>query len=237
MPANRFFVDAPLKEGQETQIEGNEFHHLVRVMRGRVGDTVELVNGKGSLAEARITSIEKKHAQATIARVTISEAPPPIILAIPLTITSKLDLIIEKGCELGASAFWIFPANYSEKTNLTPNQQNRLHLLLISAMKQCGRFDLPTLELKPPLNQWKPFEGLTLFGDTREDAPRLSKVLKTAPTLFITGPEKGFSPSEIATLENTLKAQGVTLHPNILRMETAPLVALTLFIASVHDKN
>ena len=75
-------------------------------------------------------------------------------------------------------------------------------------------------------NEWPPFNGRTLFGDTRPTAKPISPIDQTTPILFITGPEKGFTPAEITTLENTLHASGVRLHTNILRMETAPLVAL-----------
>ena len=227
MPANRYYIDAPLKEHEEVVIEESEFHHLSRVMRARIGDPLELVNGKDILATAHITIIEKKQAHAHIDTVeTKKSSLPAITLAIPLTQSSKLDLIIEKGCELGASAFWIYPADCSEKKTLTTNQKQRLSHLLISAMKQCGRLDLPTLELKPPLKEWAPFKGLTLFGDTSETAKPLTKDTSEAPILFITGPEKGFTPLELTTLKERLHAKGVRLHANTLRMETAPLVAL-----------
>ena len=45
--------------------------------------------------------------------------------------------------------------------------------------------------------------------------------------VFCVGPEKGFSPQEIAHLKGPLEAQGVKLHHNILRTETAGLVALS----------
>ena len=194
-------------------------------MRAQTGDTIELINGKNSLATASLTSIGKKAATAHIDHV--ETHPPqgsPITLAIPFGISSKLELIIEKGCELGASHFHLYPADLSEKKSLSENQHRRLTLLLISAMKQCGRLDLPTLELKPPLSDWPPFKGRTLFGDTRTGAAPLAS--ENTPTLVITGPEKGFSPDEINTLTTTLQATGVRLHANILRMETAPLVAL-----------
>ena len=226
MPANRYYVDAPLKEHEEVMIEDQECHHLLRVMRAHLGDSIELVNGKGVLATTHITSIEKRSATARIDQVERREpSSPPITLAIPYAQSSKLDLIIEKGCELGAASFWLFPAQHSEKKTLSPNQKLRLEHLLISAMKQCGRLDLPTLELKPPLKEWAPFEGRTLFGDTRQGAKPIPNNTKT-PTLCITGPEKGFTSTEITTLEHTLHASGVRLHENILRMETAPLVAL-----------
>ena len=145
---------------------------------------------------------------------------------------NHLEWIIEKGTELNATAFWLFPGMLSEKDTLSDSQRDRAKHLAISAMKQCGRLDLPEIVIKPPLLQWSPLTGTLLFGDTAEDAPYLwdlplPKPLPTPVIVFI-GPEKGFDPKERAFLLNTMKASSMRLHPNILRTETAPLVALSL---------
>src|SRR3989304_6008647 len=114
MPANRFFVEDPLKLNQELFLEGDEFHHLARVMRGRVGESLELINGKGSLVYGRIEALEKTRARLLVTEVVmIKEPPTPRILALPITQGSKLSIILEKGCELGATAFWLYPGEKS----------------------------------------------------------------------------------------------------------------------------
>ncbi len=225
MPAHRYFVDAALFEGGDILIEGAELNHLKRVMRAQLDDSIELVNGKGFLAEAHIVALEKRSALVKVAHLIEERSSlPEVILAFPITQMSKLDWIVEKGCELGAKELWLYPAELSEKTSLTPTQQERLKQLAIAAMKQCGRLDLPPLKLLPPLAKWPPFQGAVLFGDTRKNAPPIQAA--KGPTLIVTGPEKGFSCAELKVLENTLSATGVRLHPYTLRMETAPLVAL-----------
>lgn len=233
MPANRFFLDQVFAKNQEVSIGGSEHHHLSRVMRAKVSDTLELVNGKNTLATATITAIKKDLTNAAITTLTQASPPPPLILAIPFTQTGKLDFIIEKGCELGATTFWLYKAKLGEKESLSQNHQKRLHTLLISAMKQCGRLDLPTIALLPELAKWNRPAYSLFFGDTRTTAPRFSLCSPKPPLIFVTGPEKGFSPSEIETLETTLSGQGVCLHQNILRMETAPLVALVGSLGTV----
>ena len=56
MPADRFFVAAPLKNN--LILDGEEFHHLAKVMRVRVGETIEIINGQGELAEAESVSLK-----------------------------------------------------------------------------------------------------------------------------------------------------------------------------------
>jgi 16S rRNA (uracil1498-N3)-methyltransferase len=233
MPHNRYYCDAAFAENAPVSITGDECHHLIRVLRARPNDSVELVNGRSQLAHARVVHILKHSAEFLIDRV-VQETKPkaPLILAMAMPRMNHLEWIIEKGTELNATAFWLFPGLLSEKETLSDLQCARLKHLAISAMKQCGRLDLPAIELKPPLLKWAFLPGTLFFGDTAEDAPflwnlPLIKPLLTPVILFI-GPEKGFDPQESAFLHNTMKANSIRLHPNILRTETAPLVGLSL---------
>ncbi len=229
MPVDRFFIPLPLQSDQSVSLENSEFHHLVHVMRFEVGSQVELVNGKGALALALIKKIEKKQAHLLIESVT--QEPKPlreVILAQALPRINRLDFIIEKGTELGATQFWLFPGYHSERKFLTEHQLERLQNLAIAAMKQCGRLYLPLIEMKPPLEQWKKNNLSCYFGDLRKGAEPFIKVFKgTEKALFFIGPETGFSEKEIDHLLR-LGAMGVKLHPNILRTDTAALVALSL---------
>ena len=143
---------------------------------------------------------------------------------------SNLDWVIEKGTELGAAEFWLFPGMRSEIAELKSTILTRLNHLAIAAMKQSGRLDLPAIHLKPPLLQWKPIEGTLLFGDLTSEAPYLWTLepIDTLPAVLFIGPEKGFDPREEEFLRKTLKAKGVCLYRNIFTAETAPLVALSL---------
>jgi RsmE family RNA methyltransferase len=47
-------------------LECEEFHHLAKVMRVRVGETIEIVNGQGELAEAELLSLDKKSCELKI---------------------------------------------------------------------------------------------------------------------------------------------------------------------------
>ncbi len=223
MPAERFYVNADLS-GIVT-IEGPEHHHLAHVMRVRIGDEIEVVNGRGAIAEAKVTAISKQTASLTILSASQTPLPPTrLILAIPLMRPSKLELVIEKCTELGADAFWLYPAHYSEKDDLSPHQQERLNIIAISAMKQCGRLDLPPIRILAHFEEIFYSEAPCFFGDTR-NAAKIK--LPEGELVFITGPERGFFEKELKLLDQ--KATGVRLHRNILRAETAPIAAAALF--------
>lgn len=228
MPAERFFSTAFFENQGEITLEDQEFHHLAHVMRAKEKDRVELVNGQGQLAFATIKTIGKKRAALTIESV-VSEPSPffQIILAQAIPRGSRLDFILEKGTELGMTELWLFPGKLGERQALTEKHLERMRLLTISAMKQCGRLYLPKISLHPPLSNWNsslPFPSF--FGDVNPDAP----VFKEKPekgVIFFIGPESGFHTSEINYLQS-VGALGLKLHTNILRTDTAALAALTL---------
>lgn len=231
MPHNRFYIDAPLITQERVLLEGEEAHHLVRVMRGRVGERVELVNGKNQLGIATIATVQKK-VELLITQVTETPAPLfKVILCQGLCRSNRLDTIIEKGTELGMHELWIFPGELSEKKEMSSNQIKRNEGIAISAMKQSGRLDLPKISFAPPLLKWESLDYPSYFGDTSPQAPLFLSQLQTEKpekgVLFFVGPESGFSKEEERHL-TILGAHGVKLHPHILRTDTAPLVALSL---------
>ncbi|NGX57593.1 MAG: Ribosomal RNA small subunit methyltransferase E [Chlamydiae bacterium] len=229
MPAERFFYPDKLESKKTIELQDKEFHHLVRVMRAQIGDIVEFVNGQGALAQGRIESIQKRSLQITLIEVkTFSPPQQKIILAQAIPRPQKLDDIIEKGTELGVTHFWLFPGKLSERKELSQSQQNRLRAISISALKQCGRYWLPQTEIKAPLKKWSSLEMPFYFGDIRAQAPLFHSVWKKNDhTGFFVGPESGFHDNEIEVLES-LGACGVKLNPNILRTETAAILAAGL---------
>ncbi|HEX2579010.1 MAG TPA: RsmE family RNA methyltransferase [Rhabdochlamydiaceae bacterium] len=225
MPANRFFIAAPLNN--TLILEGEEIHHF-KVMRIRPGEAIEIVNGQGEIAVAEVTSLTNKQCELKI--VSHQKAPPPkqtVILALALTRPASLEWTFEKATELGATHFWLFPGKQSEKKELPPSQLRRLETIMISALKQCGRLYLPHITLKPALEQWPPPPGSLFFGDLSAKAPLKGPFEKTV-TFFI-GPEKGFSSTEIHILKEKFKAHPICLHEHILRAETAAITILSQF--------
>jgi len=225
MPHDRFYIDTPLKD--QISLQGDEHHHLARVMRKKVGDTIELINGRDTLALGKIQNISKKESLIDIIKTETHEPLlPPLILIQALPKLPLLELIIQKGTELGASQFFLYPSALSEKKELSPTQMNRLHHILISALKQCGRFDLPTITIGFPNLDIPLF-----FGDLSEGAPLLSQKAKLPAALAI-GPEKGFTEKELQELKE--KGLGVRLSPYTLRTETAAITGLSILANSIN---
>lgn len=227
MGINRFFINDTLEKDSIISIPEDEKKHL-KVMRLRENDSIELINGKNVLASGVITQITKK--DSTVKITNIKEYKPPkqkIILFQSYIKPAKIDLILEKGCELGVSSFSFFLTSRGEKPFSLKKERHQA--ILISSIKQCGRLDLPTINY---LETFAPPEKTSLFfGDLREKTPFFPEYLFQNPNNkdigFINGPESGFSKEETAHFENKHGALGVSLGNNVLRTETAAICALS----------
>lgn len=232
MPAQRYYYPAPLHLGEVIYLNETEQKHLIQVMRARCGEIVEIVNGLGQLAEAALLPMEQKKAPLKIIKIVADQLNYyPTILCQAIPKSHRLDMIVEKAVELGSSQIWLFPGEQSEKTEISAQLISRLEAISIAALKQCGRLFLPKICIKSPLKEWKDCKLPIFFGDFNENAPFLSKAWSKERypdgVMVVIGPEKGLSTKEIAKLQS-MDAVGVKLHVNILRTETASLVALSL---------
>jgi 16S rRNA (uracil1498-N3)-methyltransferase len=227
MPANRYYIAADLVSGGVVSLAEQEHHHLSNVMRNRPGDEVELVNGRGVLAHGAVVEVGRR--ESVISVTAAEEHPPPqsLILAQAIPRPNRLDTILEKVTELGVTGVWLFPGEQSEKKTLSDSQRKRADTVVIGAMKQSGSLWLPTIELKPAISKWDapPFPGV--FGDLHPDAPKLCDVVAENFSLFVVGPESGFTTREVDQLR-ALGMKGATLHPNILRTDTAAIAGIAL---------
>ncbi len=225
MHKERFYLNIKSFNVPTVELQEQEHRHLAHVMRVRIGEKVDIINGLGSIASAEVIRIEKD--KTTLKILSAEHSPKPEIcvrLGLPFMRPSKLEWVIEKAVELGADAFFLYPAKYSKQEDLSEHQMQRLHQIIISSVKQSERLYLPSLEKVKSLEDLCLQENRIFFGDARPQQKR-SFVLQS-PLLFITGPEGGFSEDELAFLLN--KGSGIHLNPNILRAETAPIAAISI---------
>ncbi|MDN3504065.1 MAG: RsmE family RNA methyltransferase [Rhabdochlamydiaceae bacterium] len=221
MPHMRFYTSEPLKVCATVAISGEEAIHIRRVMRAQVGTKIELVNGKGVLGFGAVTYIDKREVQVEIES-TESETKHEkwITLYQAMPKFTHLQIIVEKCTELGVDEIVLFESSLSEKKELSKNQRERLSHLSISALKQCGRLTLPIIR-EGKLHEAK---GPNLyFGEIGGS----TKISSSAIATFINGPEAGFDKKDFEKM-NSLDAQGIVLSPNILRTETAAIIAIAL---------
>jgi 16S rRNA (uracil1498-N3)-methyltransferase len=228
MPVNRYYHSEDLVSGKEILLEEAESRHLAVATRGRTGETVEVLNGKGSLAQAVVQHIDKRKGVLLKLQSVQQETPPKqeVILYQALARPNRLETIVEKCTELGVTEIQLFPGERSER-----GKTKRLENIAISAMKQCGRLYLPKIHEVVPIAKWEKFSQQVLFGDLSKEAIPFPVGLAAKESVgVVIGPESGLSPKEL-TLLKELGAQGVTLHKNTLRTDTAAIIAVALLTA------
>ncbi len=223
MPHERFYLNASLEKGDTVALADTELHHLAHVSRCRVGDVVDLVNGNGSLAEARVESLDKRQATLLVEKV-VREDPPArrVILAQAYPRANRLDTILEKCTELGVTEFWLFVGEKSERKEAA---LPRVDAVLVSAMKQCGSLYLPKLVQKKGIKQWTELPCKTFFGAFDEGAKFLPDVVRDEDSMLVIGPESGLTNEEEDVLRK-LGAEGVSLSKNVLRTDTAAIAGV-----------
>lgn len=203
-------------------------------MRTRVGEEVELIDGKGALAVGEVAKISDKEAIIEIGSIRkVDPLPFSISLVLGFMKPAHFEYAIEKATEVGVDKFLLFPGKLSEKKAISDQYFKRLETIVLSATKQCGRLFLPILVVKEKLIDCLPSDGV-IFGDLESSTPLKSLSLLENTTLVI-GPESGLSVDERKLLLEK-RAKGALFHPNTLRAETAAVVGSALIFAIKKDQ-
>jgi 16S rRNA (uracil1498-N3)-methyltransferase len=210
------------------QLSAAEARHFVSVLRGRVGQTIELFDGCGRLAGGVVVGIKKNDVFMEIENVSISSSRQAgrIILAAAAAKGQRLDWMLSKCTELGADHIVLI--HYERSVRLGRESATERYLsILIAACKQSGRLFLPILTgpQKLPdaiveLKQQYP-QARLVFGSPDPDAKTLRDMTNdSCDTIVFIGPEGGLTQTEAQLLEHH-GAVPVCVASHILRTETA----------------
>ena len=227
----RFFVSPEALGQNPVVIAGEPFHHLQRVLILPVGSYLLLLDGTGNRVYAQLVQVGKSQALASvIRRDTTQETALPITLMQALPKGDKFDLILQKGTELGITAFQPLTSRYSIPELPTQRLATRLarwQKIVQEACRQSRRDLVP--EVRPPVPLQAAIEQaasqeLKLMLWEAADQPLTEALPKAAPrqVVILAGPEGGFATDE-ANLARTAGFIPVHLGPRILRTETAGL--------------
>lgn len=228
MSHHRFFYPHLMIQGQPLLLENEEAHHIKDVMRCLSGQHIEIINGKGQLAQATIVSIVKQTVHLTITHIDECLKTPTLISsALPLLRPGHFDWALEKLVEIGVDHISIYPAELSERKEMSENFHRRVHKIIESATKQSDRLFMPTIDFHLSLKALlDTFCGTCIWAEKNESSIPLLTALDSLttqqPLLLLSGPEKGWSVKEKELL--SIKALPVLLSQTTLRAETAAIV-------------
>lgn len=223
-----FYVNPANVQGRRLRIDGDEFHHAVKVLRRREGEVLIAVDGQGALYSGVIESIEKDALLLRILAKEVEVGEPRLKLTLALSPLKgdHFDLAVEKGTELGVTVFQ--PIVCERSIAGVEPRLSRWHHKALTAMKQCGRSRCPTVNRAVAFDDFfaEPFEFVLIAhedADTPISAYRDNLRSAVAAAVLI-GPEGGFSDREFH-LAVERGAKPLSLGNRRLRSETAALAA------------
>jgi 16S rRNA (uracil1498-N3)-methyltransferase len=213
---------------------------MVRVLRLVTGDSVQLADEKGIIYYGVINQVAKEWVavkiSSTQAASDVNDSAPQITICQALPKGDKVDLILQKGAELGAHDFLIFGGRRSVARIRDDQQDGKLerwNRITSEASRQCGRIDVPSVSWRPSAVEAANDSGqelrLILWEGERERTLKevLTSQVKPASVVVAIGPEGGFDPLEVRHFSQH-GFQPVSLGSRILRTETASIAILAI---------
>jgi len=217
-------------------LDGQAAIHIVKVLRLKAGDCIEIFDGHGLQCTSHIAHINKQQVVLDIdhCEPVSRESPLSITLIQGIARGERMDWALQKATELGVNRLIpVFMARSVVKLDSKRTESRIRHWQGITthACEQCGRNVLPRLEV--------PADSLAAALDIDQSDSRFFldpdssfriKQIKTQPgaLCLIVGPEGGFDNSELVLMQS-LGIQGLGLGPRVLRTESAGIVALSAF--------
>lgn len=204
-------------------LDGDDRHHLERVLRVRVGDLVTVADGAGAWRCCMLAAAGRLEPGGEVCHV----PPPAPTLAVAFAVTKgdRPELAVQKLTELGIDRMTPFHAQRSVarwEGDRAARHVARLRRVAREASMQCRRTWLPVVDELADLRVLLGAPGVAL-ADPAGAPPTLAH-----PTVVI-GPEGGFTDDERA-----LASANVRLGPLVLRAETAAIAAGAL-LAGLRD--
>ncbi|MBL7115508.1 MAG: 16S rRNA (uracil(1498)-N(3))-methyltransferase [Kiritimatiellae bacterium] len=219
-------------------------HHLMDVLRIQVGEHIVLFDGQGREARADITAITRRVPLIKIISSEVHEKSPlQLILVQAIAKGKRMDLVMEKATEIGATEIW--PV-LSERVVVRLNdkqqreRQERWQRVVVGAARQCGTPWMPHVQAVTDVTEMggtlKGYDCVLLAavdagGDHLGDVVSRSWDAGARRMALLIGPEGDWTVEEQALMRGW-GAKPVSLGERVLRAETAALFGLSVIVST-----
>jgi 16S rRNA (uracil1498-N3)-methyltransferase len=237
----RFYCSPPIPLSGSFDLPPDAAHHAARVLRLRVGDSLEIFDGLGNECSGRISDLAGRNV--TVANLAATgmnrESPLHVVLAQALISSEKMDWVIQKATELGVTE--IQPIDTARSVarlsaERTAKRMEHWNQVAISACEQCGRNVLP--KIHAPLDMMVWLQQTIATPSTQIVAAKYILQPEGAATLhdqavpqgkvvLLIGAEGGFSEAE-GTVALQCGFTSIRLGARVMRTETAAVAGLTV---------
>ena len=236
--------------GTRVVITGGDAHHIINVLRLKLGSRILLSDGENYEYEGIIDQLKNNSVGIEIDVMKRSHSEPPVDIILAQGITKKMDkfeLVVQKASELGAVR--IVPL-VTKRTVVElalekgEKRRDRWQRIALEAAKQSQRARIPKVDAPTNMESFLksiPRDILCIIPWEGETAVGIKEVLKferekrdISGAALIIGPEGGFSREEVDSARRA-GAVPVSMGPRILRSETAGIVALGILMYELGD--
>ena len=221
-----------MEPGATLELPAGEANHVLKVLRGKNGDPVEVVDGAGRLFSARLC--RGRGAAVVVESAVYDGAWVEISLYQAVPKGGRMDLVVEKATEVGATR--IVPL-LAERGIVNPREGKvwRWRRVAETAARQSLRLSVP--EVAEPLSFEDAASEVGEAGVLLHNSPGHQPVeaVVQSPASLLVGPEGGWSEGELRLAEEA----GITfggLGPYRLRSETAGIVAVARTLAALESR-
>ncbi|WP_221565669.1 16S rRNA (uracil(1498)-N(3))-methyltransferase [Alkalihalobacillus sp. TS-13] len=239
----RYFVQPDQMTDTLVSIKGEDAKHISKVMRMTPGDHVICSDNQGRVARCAILELTDSSVELSVAEWIGNETELPISVTIAqgLPKHDKLEMIVQKGTELGAERFIPFQADRSIvkwDSKKSKKKTERLQRIIKEAAEQSQRNKMPEciepVSFKELISQSESYMMKIVAYEEQakqNETSRLAKLLSRADIgnesiIIVIGPEGGLTEHEVQHLQDAgFIACG--FGPRILRTETASLYVLS----------
>ena len=234
----KFFINSNQIDGENIKIIGEDVNHIKNVLRLEKGEIIKLCDTDNGINYiSKIDEITKDFVLCFIIETDLNNSESKISLSIfqGLPKSDKMELIIQKGTELGVKDFT--PVNFERcivklQGKDEAKKIERWQKISESASKQSGRDIIPKINniisIKQLCDFIKNYDIVLVAYENekdntlKEELNKLKKLDKELKIGVVIGPEGGIAEKEIEILKEN-NAKIITLGNRILRTETVCL--------------
>lgn len=200
------------------EVKDDTAHHLIHVLRIKRDEKILCLNGKGIHGLATISEIQKRSLVIQFEDLKYTEPKPTATLLIGIPKRDNLEDMIRMACECGINNILLVQTKFSPQEFI---MNDRISKIIISSLEQSNNPYFPQLTFYKSIHEveWKEFENILTFSPNGDQIP--TQIEDLSRTIFIIGPEGGFSSEEEAYFKNLNNSHVIKWETPILRATTA----------------
>ena len=232
MRIHRVYCKSLSAHNEIFQLDEPQSHHLIKALRIKENDIVEVFDGQGNVANCLVLKLSNKICSLQRTESLKKDRKPKNLITgiIPIIKKNNFNFMLQKMTEIGVNRFLVYQPDNIDQSVAKKDKSifiEKSKEIVISVCKQCGNNFLPKIEsyihLQSAVDELQKDDQIFAFDTEASKYFAQDELDVTKNITIITGPESGFSEKEL----NILRQDNVMIRflgKNILRSETAPIV-------------